>query len=251
VKAKINKPLVTLIITIESPSLETMTGSLIYFLTTLVYCFYCMTVPKLILFVDCSNFYHVLKDIGFIPAAVDCNKFFEKITKRKNPRVRFYDAPKIMGDSPRQYANQQHFHAELQKNPNLTLHFGRLQKNWDLSSTNITQVADDLNFCEQCKNKIVDLLKKLKLYKKYSEKGVDVRIAVDLIQVAQDKKENYDVAMLLSGDADLVSAVDFVVQKENKKVINAYFKINSGKELRDACTSCFMITSGLVKDCLK
>ena len=92
-----------------------MTGHLTYFLLLLLVGFYCMVAQKLILFVDGSNFYHSLKALGLVPSAIDCNKFFGKITNRDNPTVRFYDAPKIKDDSPRQYANQQHFHAELKK----------------------------------------------------------------------------------------------------------------------------------------
>ena len=44
-------------------------------------------------------------------------KFYETITKRKNPTVRFYDALKNLGDNPKQYSKQQQFHTELKKNP--------------------------------------------------------------------------------------------------------------------------------------
>jgi len=90
----------------------------------------------------------------------------------------------------------------------------------------------------------------LGLYKKHREKGVDVRIAIDLMCLSQEK-DGYEVAILLSGDADLAPAVHHVVSKENKKIINAYFWANSGKELRDACSSCFLIKSETLKDCIK
>lgn len=76
-----------------------------------------------------------------------------------------------------------------------------------------------------------------------------MRLAVDLITVAEE--DVYDTAILLSGDADLVPAVDFVVKKKNKRIINAYFNTSSGKELRDACSSCFLIKPERIKNSLK
>lgn len=124
-----------------------------------------------------------------------------------------------------------------------------MQRNKKLDPENIKLVLNTLCFCGICKKKIRDLLIALDLYKKHREKGVDVRIAIDLICLAQEKM--YDVAILLSGDSDLAPAVERVVQKEKKKVINAYFLTNTGKELRDASSSCFLINPLSLKDCMK
>lgn len=205
--------------------------------------------PKLILFVDCSNFYHTLKGLKINPSTIDCNNFFEQITRQKNPVVRFYDAPKKAEDGMRQYANQQYFHAALRKNPNLTLHFGRLQRNKMLSAENTATVSKSLGFCDKCRSKISSLLSALGVLKRHKEKGVDVRIAVDLIALAESGE--YDVAILLSGDSDLAPAAEHAVKRKGKKVINAYFDASGGKELRDACSSCFLIKPERLKQCLK
>lgn len=66
-------------------------------------------------------------------------------------------------------------------------------------------------------------------YKRFREKGIDVKIAVDLIVGAVDNK--YDTAILVSSDTDLIPAIDWVRRRYNKKVEYIGFSIidNSGK----------------------
>ena len=131
---------------------------------------------KVILFVDCSNFYHALKDSKINPSAVDCNKFFADIVNQQNPIVRFYDASKKAEDGLRQYANQQNFHAKLRRNPNLTIHLGRLQINKKLGPKNKETVISALGFCNNCKSKINDLLHGLGLLKNTMKKELMSRL---------------------------------------------------------------------------
>jgi uncharacterized LabA/DUF88 family protein len=60
--------------------------------------------------------------------------------------------------------------------------------------------------------------------KTFHEKGVDVRLAVEMIRLA--RKDEYDVAYLLSSDTDLVAAVE-EVQSFGKIVI--YVGISKGQ----------------------
>jgi uncharacterized LabA/DUF88 family protein len=64
------------------------------------------------------------------------------------------------------------------------------------------------------------------------EKGVDAAIITDLITLASD--DNYDLAVLISGDADYAPAVRFIQRKTDKQVVQAFFKAH-GDELRNAC----------------
>jgi uncharacterized protein (TIGR00288 family) len=60
--------------------------------------------------------------------------------------------------------------------------------------------------------------------KSFHEKGVDVRIAVEMIRLARENK--YDIAYLLSSDTDLVPAIE-EVRLFNKKV--CYVGISKGQ----------------------
>ncbi len=66
------------------------------------------------------------------------------------------------------------------------------------------------------------------------EKGVDVALATDLIAMAWENA--YDVAVIVSGDADYAGAVSKVMSK-GKNVELASFKKSLSKELKEACLS--------------
>ena len=60
-------------------------------------------------------------------------------------------------------------------------------------------------------------------YSRSREKGIDVKIAVDLIAGAIDNK--YDTAIVVSSDADLVPAIDWIRKRRKKKVEYIGFSI--------------------------
>ena len=57
-------------------------------------------------------------------------------------------------------------------------------------------------------------------------------MAVDIVDGSAD--DSFDVAVLVSGDGDFVPAIK-LVQKNNKKVINAFFPKSSSYLLRNCC----------------
>ncbi len=63
-------------------------------------------------------------------------------------------------------------------------------------------------------------------------KGDDIHLAVDLVDKAN--KNEYDTAILVSGDEDFVPAIK-IVQREGKKVENVYFSESSSNTLRVIC----------------
>lgn len=70
--------------------------------------------------------------------------------------------------------------------------------------------------------------------KRTVEKGVDTALVTDLIQAAVDNL--FDDAILISGDADFVPAVELIQNRTTARVIHAYFK-HQGHELRKSCWS--------------
>jgi uncharacterized LabA/DUF88 family protein len=65
------------------------------------------------------------------------------------------------------------------------------------------------------------------------EKGVDTAIVTDLLSLAGEGSAGYDVAILLSSDADHIPAVEWI-QGRGKKVINATWA-NHGLDLKKTC----------------
>jgi len=60
-------------------------------------------------------------------------------------------------------------------------------------------------------------------YERYREKGIDVKLAVDLIVGAIDNK--YDTAVIVSSDSDIIPAIDWVRYRTNKKIEYVGFSI--------------------------
>ena len=63
------------------------------------------------------------------------------------------------------------------------------------------------------------------------EKGIDVKLATDLIVGAVD--DRYDTAIIVSSDSDLVPAIDWIRIKRNKKVEYIGFSIIDKKDERN------------------
>ena len=64
-------------------------------------------------------------------------------------------------------------------------------------------------------------------YERWREKGIDVKIATDLIAGALDNK--YDTAILVSSDGDLIPAIDWVRHRPGKKIEYIGFSIADRK----------------------
>ncbi|MFA4890355.1 MAG: NYN domain-containing protein [Candidatus Paceibacterota bacterium] len=146
------------------------------------------------IFIDGNNFYYKLKDFvsketGLLKL-LDFNfRDFSKNLVKDNSlvEIRYYvgAVKRQNGEnkekSDKLYANQQKLIAKLQ------------QQNIQVILGNLIQHPD----------------------KSFHEKGVDVRIAVEMIRFAREDK--YDTAYLLSSDTDLVPAIE-EVKSFNKKV---------------------------------
>ena len=80
------------------------------------------------------------------------------------------------------------------------------------------------------------------------EKGIDVKVAVDMIGMAY--KNQYDVALLVSGDGDYVDCVR-AVKDAGRHVVNAYFVSSQSLALRDACDNWICMDKDYLVDVLK
>ena len=155
---------------------------------------------RAILFIDGSNFYHRLKSLTTNQGKVSLLNFdyqsFAKNLIRTDSliEIRYYiGAIKRQSGSDKSeklYADQQRLFAKLQSQ-NIPLILGTLLRHPD---------------------------------KSFHEKGVDVRLAVEMIRFA--RADEYDIAYLLSSDTDLVPAVE-EVQSAGKEVY--YVGISKGQ----------------------
>lgn len=93
--------------------------------------------------------------------------------------------------------------------------------------------------CPECHFEIPTCPSCAKPLRAMVEKGVDTLIATDMIRLAWE--EAYDIAVLVTSDADLIPAVEFLNVKA-RKVIQAGFP-PSGTALATACWASFDVFS--------
>lgn len=132
-------------------------------------------------YIDGSNFYNLTRDVlGRVD--IDLGQFAAKLVgDRELQRTYYYNCPLSAEHSENARSAQQRFFKALARTPYLEVRLGRLVKrSWN---------------CEECDHP----------HNRWMEKGVDMRIGVDLVSHAS--KNLYDVAILVSGDGDFEYAV--------------------------------------------
>jgi len=205
-----------------------------------------MTKKKVIAYYDGSNFYHHclenygIKGINFF----DMSNQVLFLDKEELIKIKYFNCPISQQENQEAYIKQQKFFANLRKTPMLQLLFGDLVKR-HLNKININcpicghQKADYLK-CPKCK-KEMELIKCFR----YTEKGVDVKLAINLLLDGLDNK--YDVALIFSSDGDYSPAIRYVVKQLKKEVVYCYFPNPKTSELIQACSSNRLITKEMVE----
>ncbi len=158
------------------------------------------------IFIDGSNFYHSLRK-NFNTVKIDFETFCSYLAGKNDLiTIFYYTAPVHQKDDPAAYQSQQKFLANLAKVKRLKIFLGRLEKR-----ENGPMV----------------------------EKGVDVKLVVDLMKNAFENK--FDKAILVSNDADFVPAIE-EVQTLGKKVVNVSFPKTKSFHLSKTCDETILIT---------
>lgn len=163
---------------------------------------------KVSIFIDGSNLYHSLKNIGV--EEIDFDKLIKKLKgNRELVSVYYYNAPLDINYNSKTYWNQQRFFAKLRKLPFFKVILCKMRR--------IVKGGKILG---------------------YEVKGDDVHLAVDLLSGAFENL--YDVAIIVSGDEDFVPALK-KVQNLGKKVENAYFISSSSSALKNSSNTSICI----------
>ena len=165
-----------------------------------------MNKERLMVFIDGSNLYHILREIyGQSKTLTNFNfeKFVELIAdKGKNVGTYYYTAPLDRKKDEETYSKQQKFFEKLKNLPNFKLVLCRMQK-------------------EKINGKTI-----------YIVKEDDIHLAVDMVKSAYNNA--YDTAILVSSDGDFVPAIK-AVQEKGKKIKNIGFEKKFSWHLRQEC----------------
>lgn len=146
-------------------------------------------------YIDGSNFYHACRS-GLERPNVRLGNFAQKLVgpDREHGRTYYYTVKIPSNYSQQQYNAQQKLFYALDRTPYFEVRLGRLMKRGS----------------------------------HWTEKGVDVRLGIDLLQHAINNL--YDTAILVSGDGDLIHAVQ-AVKDTGKEVEVAFFKKGTSRDL--------------------
>ena len=170
---------------------------------------------RVAIFIDGNNFYFGLRKLYGKDKNLKNFDFenFAQFLAGKNEVVKiyYYNALLDKEHNSEKYESQKKFFERLRKIP----HF-------------------HLVLCKLLKRNITDTDK---FY--YIIKEDDINMAVDMVENACDN--NFDIAVLVSGDGDFVPAVRSV-KKKNKFVKNVYFKNSSSRNLKIFCDESLELT---------
>jgi len=192
-----------------------------------------MMVKKAIIFIDGNNFYHNLKQMRIKPKNIDFQKLVEFISnhfKLKLHQVKYYNSVPTLRDGKELYYSHLRFIDNLKKIPKFSVKTRKLQVH---STTELLRekslLIESMDLCNSCKPIVKEnILDSIGNVKK-KEKGIDVMLAVDLVECAIKKEADY--LIVLSGDADFIPAMD-LARKNNEEVLSVSLAKGYSRELR-------------------
>ena len=174
---------------------------------------------RVAVFIDGNNFYYGLRKLYGINKSLKYFNFkgFADFIANKNEVIDifYYNAELDVINNPMKHKSQKEFFDKLRKIPNFHLILCKLLKR-NITGTN-------------------------KFY--YIIKEDDINMAVDMVERACG--DNFDIAIVVSGDGDFVPAVKSV-QRKNKTVENIYFRNSSSRNLKNHCDKSLELTKEIL-----
>ncbi len=178
---------------------------------------------RAIVFIDGANLYHALKSAGLRANRIDPYKVAKKLVEfRTLVEMRYYIAEIDRTATERLYRAHRELRTLLDRHPDVRVCTGHIQY---LRETN--PCAKDLasylaglsvRLPREVYQDLVGIASRHKEVTVHREKGVDVFLACDLVDLA--RQDTYDVAYLVSGDADFCPAVT-IARSMGKRVFAA------------------------------
>ena len=181
---------------------------------------------RVMIFIDGANLYTCMRDYLGLPRNVKVDLFGQRLaSSRELVRIYYYNSPAPPSSDQ---ASSQRFWAALGWLNNVRPRKGRI-------------VPKTVNAeCPKCHNKFS--------IHTYGQKGVDTRIVVDIISLAQS--DAYDIGILVSGDSDLAEAIDWVREHTQKRIENAFIACKSwSEEIRKAADVKYPLTKEFLTEC--
>jgi len=204
---------------------------------------------RAIVFIDGANLHYHLKSIGVHAQRVSPYEVARKLAQdREVTQVRYYlaevdrDAPKRVFEANRR---QLQLMAAQPKTVVLTGHIQRISQKNECAADLLAYLGGLRQAIPRGVYKdLVEIGKKHRKAILYREKGVDVHLACDLVNLA--KADAYDVGYVVSGDADFAPAVE-IARSHGKRVFAAGPDISF--RLITACNTAIKLHAAWFTDC--
>jgi len=176
---------------------------------------------KVCIFIDGANFYHiVLKKLGVQEIDFDFEKFANFLA---NGRQIIKFGKRFYVGTVREDANNPRSIEAMSKQTSL---FTRLRSyKWEIKTSKLRRKNERIVIDDRVtdyKNLLKKGIKQIE-FTRWREKGIDVKLAVDLIVGAIDNQ--YDTAIIVSSDQDIIPAIDWVKYRRRKKIEYIGFSI--------------------------
>ncbi|MDR3558413.1 MAG: Type 1 glutamine amidotransferase-like domain-containing protein [Candidatus Pacebacteria bacterium] len=173
------------------------------------------------IFIDGSNFYHLaLEKLGIRDTQFDYDGFASFLASGRTisemgKRLYVGTVKEQEGDGKSVFAmsRQMAFFSHLKSS------------HWEIKTSALKMRTEELVVDERVtehKKLIKAGIRKIR-FERLREKGIDVKLATDLITAAMD--DRYDTAIVVSSDADLIPAIDWVRYRTKKKIEYVGFSI--------------------------
>lgn len=186
------------------------------------------------------------------PSSLDFQKLVNFICKHFDvelKEVRYYNSMPTLRDGKDLYFAHLKFIDDLRKIPKFTVHTRKLQVHSTKELLKEKQeLIDSMELCENCKplveQNILDTIGNVKM----KEKGIDIMLAVDLVESAIKNKSN--VLITFSGDADFTPAMK-LSQNYGKEVFSVSLAKGYSRELRENFKFLVLGRNIIMENCLR
>lgn len=207
---------------------------------------------KAVIFIDGNNFYHNLKQMKIKPGNIDFKKLVETISryfKCELQEVRYYNSMPTLRDGKELYYSHLRFIDNLRNLSKFTIHTRKLQShsNKELLKEK-HELIESMDLCDNCKSIVEENILDTISNVKKKEKGIDVMLAVDLVEYAIKSKADY--LIVLSGDADFVPAMN-LAKENNREVLSTSLAKGYSRELREKFKFFVIGKNNLMENCFK
>ncbi|MFH0829104.1 MAG: NYN domain-containing protein [Candidatus Kerfeldbacteria bacterium] len=188
-----------------------------------------MLTERIQIYLDGGNFYHlVLKKMGIKDLDFDYEAFSVLIGHGRQivPQgKRFYQGSvrEKLGDS----------YSVRAMSKQTALFTGLQSTHWEVKTSKLRTRRERIKIDKNVEDYQNILKKGIQeiIIERVREKGIDVKLATDLIVGAVDDK--YDIGIVVSSDTDLIPAIDWVGKRKHKKIEYVGFSVPDNSPLQE------------------